>query len=54
MRPHAGAVQEGHAELDPALLHQMEQALPDTQAGPADEGLSSPPLDFVLMPPEDR
>jgi hypothetical protein len=42
MRPHAGAVEERHPKLDPTLLHQVEQALPDTQASPADEGLSGP------------
>jgi hypothetical protein len=63
MRPHAGAVEEGHSELDPALLHQVEQALPDAQASPANEGLSraptrtqlrrdSSPLGSVLMAPK--
>ena len=31
MRAHAGTIEEGHSELDPALLHHLEQALPDTQ-----------------------
>jgi hypothetical protein len=43
MSLHAGGVEEGHAELDAALLHEVEQELPDAQASPADEGLSSPP-----------
>src|SRR3954452_21483097 len=32
-----GAVQKGHAEGDPALLDQVEQALPDPEMRPADE-----------------
>src|SRR5215212_5693094 len=63
--PDAGAVQKGHPELDPTLLGEEQQALPDTQVGPAEEGLSRPrpgtklrrdgaPLGPVLMPPDDR
>src|SRR3954454_2296857 len=65
VRPDAGAVQKRHPELDPVLLGQEPQPLPDTQVGPADEGLSRPrpgtklsrdgaPLGAVLMPPDDR
>src|SRR3954466_7328455 len=64
VRPDAGAVQKRHAELDPVLLGQEPQPLPDTQVGPADEGLGRPrpgpqvrgdgaPLGAVLMPPDD-
>src|SRR3954465_5062583 len=63
--PDAGAVQKRHPELDPVLLGQEQQPLPDTQVGPADEHLSRPrpgpqvrgdgaPLGPVLMPPDDR
>src|SRR5436190_21544569 len=63
MRPDAGAVQKRHPTLDPTLLGQTQQPLPDTQARPADEGLSRPrprpklsrngaPLGPVLMPPD--
>src|SRR3954451_3273940 len=31
-----------HPKLDAALLGQEQQPLPDTQVGPADEGLSGP------------
>src|SRR5215207_1170586 len=59
-----GAIDEGHAERDAALLGQEQQPLPDAQARPADEGLrrpppgpkvsrNGPPLGAVLMPPED-
>src|SRR3954464_9910209 len=59
-----GAVEKGHAEGDPALLDQVEQALPDPEMRPADEGLrrlppgpelagDTPPLGAVLVPPED-
>src|SRR4051794_40063700 len=65
MRPDAGAVQKRHPELDPALLGEEQQALPDTQARPAEEGLgrprprpqlsrNGPPLGSILMPPDDR
>ena len=37
MGPDAGAVQKRHPELNPALLGQEQQPLPDTQVGPADE-----------------
>src|SRR3954451_12618926 len=64
VRPDAGAIEKRHPELDPALLGQEQQPLPDTQVGPADEHLSrprpgpqvrrdGPPLGPVLMPPED-
>ena len=43
VRPDAGAVEKRHPELHAALLGQAEQPLPDTQAGPADEGLRRPP-----------
>src|SRR3954469_6174079 len=60
--PDAGAVEKRHPELDPALLGQEQQPLPDTQVGPADEHLSrprpgpqvrgdGPPLGSSLMPP---
>jgi hypothetical protein len=60
-----GAVEEGHAKRHAALLHQIEQALPDAKARPADEGLGrlppgaefardGPPLGAILVPPEDR
>src|SRR4051794_32738403 len=63
--PDAGAVQKRPPELDAALLGQEQQPLPDTQARPADEGLSrsrpgsqlsrdGAPLGPVLMPPDDR
>src|ERR1700712_3459608 len=42
MRTDAGAIQERHLELHPGLLRKPQQALPDTQARPADEGLSRP------------
>ena len=59
-----GAVEKGHAEGDTALLDQVEQALPDPEMRPADEGLrrlppgpelagDTPPLGAVLVPPED-
>src|SRR3954453_22860291 len=62
--PDAGAVEKRHPELDPALLGQEQQPLPDTQVGPADKNLTpprpgpqvrgdGPPLGSVLMPPED-
>src|SRR3954471_966906 len=65
MRPDAGAVQKRHPKSDPALLGEEQQALPDTQAGPAEEGLGrprprpqlsrdGPPLGSILMPPDDR
>src|SRR3954453_5562365 len=65
MRPDAGAVQKRHPELDPALLGEEQQALPDTQARPAEGGLgrprprpqlsrNGPPLGSILMPPDDR
>src|SRR3954464_15949593 len=65
MRPDAGAVQKRHPELDPALLGEEQQALPDTQAGPAEEGLgrprprpqvsrNGPPLGSILIPTRDR
>jgi hypothetical protein len=31
------AIDKHHAERAPALLHQVEQPLPDTPLGPADE-----------------
>jgi hypothetical protein len=63
--PDVGAVDEGHAERHALLLHQRQQALPDTSLGPADEDLRrqpprleivrhAAPLRAVLMPPEDR
>src|SRR4051795_11526178 len=65
VRPDAGAVQKRHPELDPARLGEEQQALPDTQAGPAEEDLGRPrprpqlsrngaPLGSILMPPDDR
>src|SRR5215207_7153411 len=62
--PDAGAIDEGHAERDAALLGQEQQPLPHAQMGPADEHLSRPrpgpqvrgdgaPLGSILMPPED-
>ena len=39
MRTDAGAVEERHPELHPGMLSEAEQALPDTEAGPTDEGL---------------
>src|SRR3954464_344354 len=59
-----GAVEKGHAEGDTALLDPVEQALPDPEMRPADEGLrglppgperagDTPPLGAVLVPPED-
>ena len=51
---HARLIEEYHPELDPTLPNKAEQALPDASACPADEDLGRPPLDFVLMPPEDR
>src|SRR3954453_19004322 len=64
VRPDAGAVQKRHPELDPVLLGQEPQPLPDTQVSPAEEGLRRPrpgpqvrgdgaPLGAVLMPPDD-
>jgi hypothetical protein len=61
----AGAVEEGHAELDAALLGENQQALPDTQARPADEGLGrhppgpglggqGAPLGAIRVSPQDR
>jgi hypothetical protein len=35
--PNIGAVEEGHAQRDVVLLDEVEQALPDTLLGPADE-----------------
>src|SRR3954454_3319159 len=63
--PDAGAVQKRHPELNPTLLGQEPQPLPDTQVSPADKGLGRPrpgtqvsrdgaPLGAVLMPPDDR
>jgi hypothetical protein len=40
MRADAGAIEERHPKLHPVLLGEAEQALPDTQTYPADEGLS--------------
>ena len=65
VRTDGGAVEESHAEGDAALLDQAEEALPDAEPGPADEGLrrlppgpefgrDAPPLGAVLVPPEDR
>src|SRR6195952_3888358 len=64
MRTNAGAIQERHPELPPGLLRKPQQALPDTQARPADEGLSRPrpetevrgdgaPFGSILVTPED-
>src|SRR5689334_25091249 len=64
MSPNIGAVEKGHAEGDTALLDQVEQALPDPEMRPADEGLrrlppgpelagDTAPLGAVLVPPED-
>src|SRR4051794_26564332 len=61
--PNAGAVQKRHPKLHAPLLGQKQQLLPDTQASPADEGLSrsrpgtklsrdGAPLGPVLMPPD--
>src|SRR3954469_19687336 len=61
--PDAGAIEKRHPELNPALLGQEQQPLPDAQVGPADEGLSRPrpgtklsrdgaPLGPVLMSPD--
>lgn len=65
VRAHTGGAQETHPELDTALLHQVGQALPDTQACPADKGLNgatrdptqrgdSSPFGSVLMVPNGR
>jgi|SRR3712207_3990104 len=65
MRADVRAIEERHAERDPALLHQLEQALPDALLGPAEEqlrgqppraefGRDAAPLGPVLLPPEDR
>ena len=65
MRPDAGPVEKRHPEPNTALLREKQQALPDTQTRPADEGLSRTrpgaklrgnraPLGPILMPPEDR
>jgi hypothetical protein len=43
MRGHARAGEERHSELDPTLLHEIQQTLPDTKTRPADEGLGRPP-----------
>ena len=64
MGANVGAVEKGHAEGDTALLDQVEQALPDPEMRPADEGLrrlppgpeltgDTAPLGAVLVPPED-
>ena len=65
MSPDAGAIEKRHPELDTTLLGQEQQPLPDTQVGPADEGLSrsrpgtqvsrdGAPLGPILMSPDDR
>ena len=66
MRTDHRAVEERHAELEPALLlHQPMHALPHPALGPADEGLrrhpprakfgrDRAPLGPVLLPPHDR
>src|SRR3954471_12102627 len=41
--PDVGAVEKGHAKRDVALLDEIEQALPDTLLGPADEQLCGQP-----------
>src|SRR5215213_3470264 len=40
MRTDVGAVEERHPELHAGPLRKPQQALPDTQTRPADEGLS--------------
>jgi hypothetical protein len=63
--PDGGAIDEGHAERDAALLDKVEQVLPHALLGPADEelcrqppraefGRNAAPLGPVLMPPDDR
>ena len=39
----AGAVEEGHAQRDAAVLRHFQQALPDPEVAPAVEGLRCPP-----------
>jgi hypothetical protein len=65
VRADAGAVEEGHAQGDAALLRHLQQALPDAKVAPAVEGLRRPPprAEFgrdgaprgaVPVPPDDR
>ena len=65
VRADAGAIQERHAQRDPALLGRLEQALPDPEVAPAIEGLcrhpprakfrrGAAPLRPVVVPPDDR
>jgi hypothetical protein len=64
MGAHIDAVEKGHAKRNAALPNQVEQALPDAEPGPADDGLrcspprtkflrDAPPLGAVLVAPED-
>src|SRR5829696_5869104 len=65
VRADVGAVQERHAECDPARLSGLEQALPYPEVAPTIEGLrrhpprpelrwDAAPLRPVVVPPDDR
>ena len=65
MGANVGAIDEGHAEREVALLSQFEQAFPHSLLGPADEQLrrarpgalfggQAAPLGAFLVAPDDR
>jgi hypothetical protein len=65
VRPDRCAIKKSHAQLNATLLDPFEEAFPDAQLAPPDEGLRRPPpghqngrhaapLRTILMPPDDR